>query len=253
MTVSDTSATVKSATRALDILALLVSQQRPMAASEIAQALSIPVSSLSYLLITLVELHYVARSGRNYLPGPALARLQPSGGSPLAERVAPLVRAIRTDLNETTGFFIRRGYNVEAVVSEIGVQALRYSLDVGREAPLHAFAAGKALLAALDDDALDDYLAQSDRRALTPNTVTGADALRAEVAGIRATGFARTIEEYTPGIAGIARAAAVGGRIVGAFSVALPLVRLTPDVVQRIEDHLARATTILGKSAAAPA
>ena len=246
MAINDVSGSVKSATRALDILTLLVSQQRPMAASEIAQALSIPVSSLSYLMITLADLRYIERSGRRYLPGPALAQLQPAGGdSPLPERVAPLVRAIRKALNETTGFFVRRGFNVEVVASEIGLQALRYTLDVGQQAPLHAFAAGKALLAALDDQALEDYLRHSTRQAFTAGTLVEAEALRANLEEVRACGFARTWEEHTPGIAGIALAASVNGRVVGAFSVAMPLVRLTPDLEARAKEHLSRAASIL--------
>ncbi len=240
--------TVKSATRALDILALLASQSRPMAAREIAQALSIPVSSLSYLLVTLTDQGYVVRKDRNYLPGPSLARLNPTGGeTSVSDRVTPLVRAIRNDLNETTGFFIRRGFNVEVAVSEIGLQALRYSLDVGQQAPLHAFAAGKAILAALDASAVDDYLRLSVRTAVTANTVTDADALRSECARIALSGFAHTSEEYTPGIAGIARAASIDGRVVGAISIALPLVRLTPDIEGRAKQHLLRATALLDR------
>ena len=56
----------------------------------------IPVSSLSYLLTTLVERGYLAREGRRYAPGPGLERLQSRTASfTLAERVAPLVRALR--------------------------------------------------------------------------------------------------------------------------------------------------------------
>ena len=47
------SASVKSATRTLDIIEYVVSRSRPLIAQEIAAALAIPVSSLSYLLATL--------------------------------------------------------------------------------------------------------------------------------------------------------------------------------------------------------
>ena len=46
---------VKSATRTLDIIEYVVAHGRPLVAQEIATALGIPVSSLSYLLATLVE------------------------------------------------------------------------------------------------------------------------------------------------------------------------------------------------------
>ena len=65
-------------------------------AQEIATALGIPVSSLSYLLSTLVERQYLTRDGRRYSAGPGLARLQANTGSfTLAERAAPLVRTLR--------------------------------------------------------------------------------------------------------------------------------------------------------------
>ena len=66
------SASVKSAIRTLDVLEFLVAQRQPMAARDLSIALAIPVSSLSYLLTTLVDRGYLARDGRHYAPGPAL-------------------------------------------------------------------------------------------------------------------------------------------------------------------------------------
>jgi IclR family acetate operon transcriptional repressor len=249
MASSEAPATVKSAMRTLDILEFLVAQGRPLAAHELSTALAIPVSSLSYLLATLVERGYLERVGRRYAPGAALGRLQPAAaGRSLADRVAPLVRSVRTQLNETTGFFVPRGHAVEAVVSEIGNQALRYTLDVGQQAPMHAFAAGKALLATFAPAALDRYFAESERRAFTPNTIIAEGAMRAELDAIRATGIARTREEHTPGIIGIGRAATLGGAVVGAFSVALPLARFDADAERRIVALLTRATELLAEA-----
>ena len=56
------SSQVKSATRTLDIIEYVVAHPRPLVAQEIATALGIPVSSLSYLLSTLVERDYLVRS-----------------------------------------------------------------------------------------------------------------------------------------------------------------------------------------------
>ena len=127
------SSQVKSATRTLDIIEYVAAHSRPLVAQEIAVALGIPVSSLSYLLATLVERGYLAREGRRYSAGPGLERLQAKSGRPsLAERVAPLVRTIRVQLNETTSFWIRSGWDVEAIVTEAGEQALRYSVAAGQ-------------------------------------------------------------------------------------------------------------------------
>jgi len=217
---------VKSALRTLDILELLVRQRQPMAAHEIAEALAIPVSSLAYLLATLVDRGYVERTGRRYAPGAALARLNPAGGEPsLTERVAPLVRSLRLQLNETAGFFVRHDHEIEAIASETGIHALRYTIDVGERAPLHSYAAGKAILATFPRREFDDYLKTVPREAFTASTIVDADALRVEIERVRRTGLARTREEDTPGIVGIGRAVVVDGIPLGAFSVAMPIAR----------------------------
>jgi IclR family acetate operon transcriptional repressor len=245
--------TVKSAMRTLDILEFLVRQRRPLAAHEIATALAIPVSSLAYLLSTLCERGYLERSGRNYGPGPALAKLHPLSMEPtLAERVDPLVRTLRIQLNETAGFFVRRGFEIEALASEIGLHALRYTLEIGQRAPLHSFAAGKALLATMQPAELDEYLIAAPRDEFTPRTLAEADTLRAEIVAIRKSGIARTQEEHAPGIIGIGRAAIDhDGVALGAFSVAIPITRFDADVEARATKLLIRSAELLAASSAA--
>jgi IclR family acetate operon transcriptional repressor len=235
---------VKSALRTLDILELFAQQGRPLAAHEISTTLGIPVSSLSYLLSTLVERDYLARDRRHYRLGPSFAYLRRDEPGDAA-RAAPLVRAMTRELNETAGFFVREGFEIEVVASEVGQQALRYTLEVGQRAPLHAFAAGKALLAALPEKELALYFRGAKRRAYTPATIVAEAELRAALAEVRAAGIARTREEHTPGIAGIARAAIVDGKALGAFSIAVPVSRLTAEVERRAVQLLTRATNLL--------
>ena len=239
-------ATVKSAIRTLDIIEYVVSRGQPLVAQDIAAALLIPVRSLSYLLKTLVERGYLARTGRRYAPGPGLERLQATVPVfTLADRVAPLVRALRVQLNETASFFVRREWTVEALATETSSHALRYAVPTGGGAPLHAFSSGKALLAAMSDQELRRYFATSERETFTPATIVGEAGLRAEIAGIRASGIARTREEHTPGIVGLGRAARIEGEVVGAFSVAIPLVRFDEEVERRASDLLTRTTELL--------
>jgi IclR family acetate operon transcriptional repressor len=245
---SDTgpTSTVKSAMRTLDILELLVAQGRPLAAHEIASALVIPVSSLSYLLTTLAERGYIERRGRKYGPGKGLARLQPGRvADTVIQRAVPVVRSLRVRLNETAGFFVPRGHEVEAAVSEIGTHALRYTLDVGQRAPMHAFAAGKAILATYDEAELADYFAGSERQAFTAQTLTEEADLRAELDGVRRSRVARTREEHTPGIQGMARVVMADGRAVGAISIAIPLPRVTPEMEAETIELLKRAVDLL--------
>lgn len=242
------SSSVKSATRTLDILEFVIGHGRPVSAAEIASALGIPISSLSYLLGTLVERGYLLRNGRLHSPGPAFARLQTTEpAAMLSERVAARLRAISAQLNETAAFFVRQGYEMEAIASEMSAQPLRYNVEVGRLLPLHAFSAGKAILATFDEDELNDYFANTDLPAYTPSTVTDEARLRDELLRIGRRGLARTGEEYTPGIIGIGRSViAADGTLLGAISVAIPLARATPLLEDRAAMLIIRASDILG-------
>ena len=237
---------VKSATRTLDIIEYVVAHNRALVAQEIAVALGIPVSSLSYLLSTLVERGYLQREGRRYSAGPGLQRLQARpDGFTLAERAAPLVRTLRVQLNETTSFFVRSEWDVEAIVTETSEQALRYAVPTGTRLPMHALASGKALLAALPDDELERYFAESERRRFTPDTVTAEKALRRQIAEIRRTGFAVTDEEFSLGIRGVGRVVTIGGDPVGALSVAVPKARFDETMQRRVTDMLERTAGLL--------
>jgi IclR family acetate operon transcriptional repressor len=238
---------VKSATRTLDILEFVVGAGRQVSAAEIALALAIPVSSLSYLLGTLVERGYLSRTGRLHAPGPALSRLNPNpGGTLLSDRVYPIIRSLSRQLNETVSFFVRHGYEMEAIAGEVAPQALRYTIEVGRLVPLHAFAAGKAILAALDEDEQAGYFASANRATFTPHTMTNELDLRRELAEIARTGIARTLEEFTPGIIGIGHAVRSGDTLIGAISVAIPVARSTSELEERAGALLAQAAAALG-------
>ncbi len=232
--------------RTLDVIEYVVANRQGAVAQEIAGALAIPVSSLSYLLATLVERGYLARAGRRYLPGPGLERLRaPPSALTLEDRVGPIVRALRAELNETSSFMVRHGWQVEALVTEASDQALRYAVDPGTRRPLHALAAGKVLLAAMADEELAAYFAQVPRERLTPTTRVHEADLRADIARIRHEGISIAREEATPGICGIAAPVSVGGVNVGAISVAVPAVRFDASLEARTRALVLRAAAAL--------
>lgn len=237
-----TQPTVKSAMRTLDIIEHVVGNPAGVAAQDIAAALQIPVSSLSYLLATLCERTYLRREGRRYIAGPGLERLRmPASAMSIEDRVAPQVRALRRALNETTSFFTVADWEIEARATETAEQALRYAVSVGARAPLHCMAAGKAILSGFDDATLARYFAQAPRALFTPRTIADEAMLRAQIAEVRNSGFAFTDEEYTLGVCGIARVVRVDGVAAGALAVALPKLRYTADARAQIIDRLTAA------------
>ena len=123
--------------------------------------------------------------------------------------------------------------------------ALANATASGQRLPMHALAAGKVLLAALPEEDLDRYFAETTREAFTPSTVTEEAALRAQIAQSRESGFATTNEEFSRGIEGIARVVKIDGNPVGSIAVAMPKVRVDEATEQRVRDMLDKTAALL--------
>jgi IclR family acetate operon transcriptional repressor len=241
-----TASPVKSAMRTLDVIEYVVAHRNGVVTQEISTALAIPMSSLSYLLATLADRGYLRREGRRFLPGPGLDRLRVSESSlSLEERVRPLVRSLRMELNETASFMVREGWEAATLVTESSAQALRYAIEPGEKKPLHTLAAGKVILASLSPAELNDYFAQALRERSTDRTIVDEGELRAQIDDIRATGFAEAIEESTRGICSVGCQVLVGSRNVGAIGIAVPTIRFTDDLRTRARELLKRASHAL--------
>jgi IclR family pca regulon transcriptional regulator len=88
---------------------------------------------------------------------------------------------------------------------------------------------GRVLLAALPDDELEERLARIDVRRLTSHTVSDEKALRAEIARVRAQGYAVVDQELEPGLRSVA--APIRGRdqaVVAAVNVSTSTGRRDP-------------------------
>jgi IclR family acetate operon transcriptional repressor len=218
---------VKSASRTIDLIEHVAHARQPLTAQQLSDALGIPGSSLSYLLSTLVARGWlVMGERRTYRIGPGLSGLLAADERPPVERAAPIVRWLRMQLNETCGYFEAHGDELLAQVSDMSNQALNYSMAVGARGPLHAFAAGKVLLAYRSKEDQETYLAQRELRPFTDYTLTSRSRLRKDLALIRQRGYALSEHEHTLGLISIA--VPVGneeGRPTGAISVAVPSVR----------------------------
>lgn len=246
---------VKSAMRTLDVIEYVGVRRQGATAQELAVALEIPVSSLSYLLSTLCDRHYLRREGRLYLPGTKLEGFWiPDGPQSLEVRAAPVLKSVRHQLNETVSLMVRDGWDAVILLTESGEQALRYAIETGERKALHALAGGKAILAQLGEDELDSYFASGVRQKFTEHTITDEHDLRREIIRARETGFAEAREESTMGICSIA--AVAGARWdtqLWSLSVAVPAVRFTDELREQARQVLHRAVSSLSDCAASTA
>lgn len=119
------------------------------------------------------------------------------------------------------------------------------ALRPGRTLPFHAGAAGRVLLAHQSDHEIELLLADAPFDALTPATLTTAEALRDDVAQTRQQGYCLSQEDVTPGIAALgipvrgARGAVVGAVSVGGLVEEVSEALLPPliEAAKRLESE----------------
>lgn len=228
----DTRSVVKSADRVLDIFEVLAQKARALSHTELAAELGIPKSSLSQLLANLVSRAYLSfdASRGTYEFGEGLRRLieRRNWIASLPELAQPLCDRITRMTGESSSLNLRRDDGVERVCGSNSTQPLTFSMNVGEIASLYAVSSGKVLLAWMSEDEVASYFARTKLVPITKKTITTATALRRELEQVRKKGAAWSIEEFTPGIVGVAVPAFHKGSVIGAFNIALPSVRDTP-------------------------
>jgi IclR family transcriptional regulator, acetate operon repressor len=232
---------VKSLDRGLDILEYVAGARKSPSFSRMMVDLEIPRSSLFHLLNNLQERGFITRNAETdgYQLGEAVSRLARAlPETSLGGQVLRQVQQLSAELNETCGFYVRVGDEVEVVASAISTQALTYTMKVGARAPLYAVSAGKIVLAEFQPDELKAYLGRIVLKAATPQTILSKRRLRQEIDAIRGSGFAYSHEEFTPGISAVATAVRRGGEFLGALNIAVPTVRFTPQREAMFRDSL---------------
>ena len=180
--------------RTLDFLELFAREQRPLSLSDIARLLSIPVSSCHDVLQALQErgfIYELAPRGGYY---PTL-RLYELGKAitehdPVVQRAELVLRELRDALDETVLLAKATGLAGTYLLTFEPSHSLRFHVRIGDGVTsLHATSAGLALLAALDEDALQKVLDDISFVPITPNTPRTPEALSQLIALGRKRGY----------------------------------------------------------------
>lgn len=107
---------------------------------------------------------------------------------------------------------------------------LRLPSLAGRRSPAYCTGIGKAILAYLEPDRLERYLAEVTLQSRTPRTITDRAVLRQDLRRVRARGWAIDDEEIFPGLRCVAAPIfGFDGRVAAGVSVAGPTSRMPKD------------------------
>lgn len=251
---------VQAADTVLSVLETVAYADEPIGVTHVAGAVGIAKSAAFRHLRTLLDRGYLVQDpvSSRFRLGPKvslLARMAPGGGD-LATIIQPALREARdiSGLSVVLSTPTPQGAFVLTTVS--GMQPVDIGVRVGSSLPLHASAQGKIFLAFGSPGLLDRLLA-SPRQAFTAHTITAAAALKAEVARVRAQGYAVAPEEVLLGVNALAApvldpqgvidaAVALVGSIQHiAAQPRAQLLRIIQDLARRAEHLIAKSTSRL--------
>jgi len=221
---------VQSVHRALDVLEALAAAGGTASLGDLAAACGLPAPTLHRLAGTLADRGYLRQlPDRRYSLGSRLVPLGADAHALLGARALPVLHGLAGLTGESANLAVLAHGRAEYVAQVPGRHTMRTFTEVGNRVALHCTGVGKALLAAVPPDQASRLIGTAPLAAQTAGTITDPAALHAEIALIRARGYALDEGEMEIGV----RCVAVGldGTAPMAVSVSGPAARMTDDLV----------------------
>ena len=217
--------TVRSVARALRLVgAVAEGPPEGRSLSDLARVLGTSKSTTLALARTLSAFGYLreATRGRGYMLGTSLIRLGDMAGQQLPLR--DLCRPLIDELSRETKMTARAAVNDDGYPVFIdrvdGPGTVRFHTPLGQREVPYASAAGKAILASLDEAGVRRVCADTGLRSRTAHTITDISSLLDNLAAVRRRGFAIDDEEDADGVICVgATFFGHDGACVGAVSV----------------------------------
>ena len=232
--------TVNSVLRAVSILECFAYGKREWNLVELAETLSLPVSTLHRQLNTLVEHNFLQQEpgGKRYLAGPSLISFAYAimGKYDLRNLARPAIRKLSESVGETIHLTQLNGFEMFYIDKVESIHSVRCASHIGERIPAHVTGSGKALISGFSEEQLDEYCAFLPTvPAYTENTIRDGATLRSVLHAIREQGYATDDEEREMGLFCVAAPIHdVSGAIVAAVSVAGPDFRVRQNLERYI-------------------
>jgi DNA-binding IclR family transcriptional regulator len=249
------SGTIQSLRRGLQVLQAIADAGGRASLTDIAHKLGLNFSTTHHLAKTLEEDGYLVQNddSRKYY---------------LGNRIFA-VAAVAWDENEVAhlgeplvaGIMLKTGHSAHLAVLDVRDAVVIRKVDAegpwrlaertGAMRPLANTALGKALVAFKQPDIARRYMARMPFKAYTPNSITSPRAFQAEIARVRARGYAIDDEEYALGMRCVAAPVFnFSGRVVAAMGISGPSFSLTPEHIEVhqvvVREYATRLSRILG-------
>jgi IclR family KDG regulon transcriptional repressor len=225
--------------RALGVLVAVCESGEDVALGELSKKVDLPKSTTRRILQGLGGYRFVAQDPqtRLYRPGPGLLALafHVFDRMDVRNQSLPELKELNRTLNETIHLAILDEGEVVYIDKFETDRPMRMYSAIGRRAPVHCTAIGKALLADLPDEEVDLIVRRRGMTRYTPTTITTLPDLRQHLRMVAERGYATDNAEHELEIRCIAAPVRdYAGRTTAAVSITVPSVRATMEDLEAL-------------------
>ena len=140
-------------------------------------------------------------------------------------RAMPYLRRIRDETKETVHLNVMEKDERVCVYCLQGTEEIRYMVNVGHRSPLHMGPSAKLMLASMDDEFINRYIAEH-KPLETLHGPLDPECLWSQIKKIREQGYSVTMGERNKNALGIAAPVRdASGKVIAAISLTLPIIR----------------------------
>ncbi len=233
---------VQALDRAFAVLGLLGESDTPLGLAQVALSLQLHKSTAHRFLMVLERHRMVERTaGGKFRLGLRLFDLgnRAIEQFDLRDRAQPHLRRLVAETEETAHLCILEGAHVIYIDKIEPARSVRMITRIGASKPVYCTSVGKAMLAFLAEERLNDILRRIRFERYTHRTILTPEVLRAEIDKTRRRGYAVDDEELEEGLRCIAVPVLDAQRLpVAAVSVSGPSFRVTAQKLPSIANHL---------------
>lgn len=241
---------VQSIERAFGLLEAMADAGGMMGLSQLATESGLPLPTIHRLVRTLVDLGYLRQEpSRQYVLGPRLIRLGESSSHMLSIWARPHLAHLVDELGESANLAMLDSDQIVYVAQAPSRHSMRMFTEVGRRVFAHCTAVGKAILAEMPADQVEQLLERTGMPRFTPQTITDQEVFFDALATIAEQGYAIDESEQETGVRCVALTVP-GAPARLALSLSGPAVRMTDDLVERAVPLMREAGASLARDLA---
>lgn len=239
---SDKRYEIKSSRTTLDIITELY-EAGEANLTELAKRVDIPKSTAHIHLNTLWKQDFVVRDGNSYQLGLQFLEYgyDVRESIQLYQKAKSQVDTVAAETNELVNLMVEENGYGRYIYATIENDDVELRTDPGRQVHLHTTGLGKAILAYLDPERVEEIVDNRGLPPVTDQSITDYDELLTELEEIREREMAYDEEEHMRGIGCVATPIRNDDQVLGALSVSGPINRIRPesfreDVIESLRD-----------------